>query len=235
MRRAVTRLASLLTLGGLTLSGIAGAPADARAATDRAAGGLDGVLSWEGGVTQACWTPVGESDAEVRVRWDGRRYDWANRGAGGLGRVSGRFGISDWTYSAASAGRVGPVVSLTMSRDWYVYLLVGSNVGITREVVVPVRRLSPCDGARTTAAVRSAVSERTRAKPCVSKKEFRKVKKGMTPAKVQQVVGANGRKVTAASYSLVRRYRQCHGAGSVVVNFQRARENAPNKVVSRYR
>ena len=57
----------------------------------------------------------------------------------------------------------------------------------------------------------------------------------MTPAKVQKVVGAKGRKVTSASYSLVKRYRLCSGSGNAVVNFQKAREQAPNKVVSRFR
>jgi hypothetical protein len=237
MTRAVTRLTGLLTLGALTLGGIAASPAQARATTDRA-GGFEGVLSWEGGVTQACWTPVGDSEAEVRVRWDGRRYGWANRGAGGLGRVSGSFAISDWTYSFSDAGTVGPVVSLTMARGGYVYLLVGSNVGITREVVVPVRTLSQCAGSRTEAAKHSGsmTGERDRAKrSCVSKKEFRKIRKGMTPARVKQVVGARGRKVTSAPYSLVQRYRKCTGSGSVVVNFQRPRETAPNTVVSRFR
>lgn len=237
MTRAVTRLTGLLTLGALTLGGIAASPAQARTTTDRA-GGFEGVLSWEGGTTQACWHPVGESDAEVRVRWDGRRYDWADRGAGGLGRVSGTFGISDWTYSFSDAGTVGPVVSLTMARGGYVYLLVGSNVGITREVVVPVRSLNQCAGSRTDAATPTAsvLGERDRAKrACVSKKEFRKIKRGMTPARVKQVVGAQGRQVTSASHSLVQRYKKCTGSGSVVVNFQRARATSPNKVVSRFR
>ena len=235
MTRAVIRLTSLLTLGALSLGGFAGTPAQGRTTTDRAAGGYEQVLSWEGGVTRACWLPVGESDAEVRVRWDGRRYDWADSGAGGLGRVSERFEISDWTYSFSDAGTVGPVASLTMSRDWFVYLLVGSNVGITREVVVPVRTLSECTGART-AVTPAIVSQQDRGqRSCVSKKEFRKIKKGMTPAKVADVVGAKGRKVTSATLSLVQRYKQCTGSGSVVVNFQRARESAPNKVVSRFR
>src|SRR5687768_15610812 len=98
MARAAIRLIGLLTLGALTLGGVGSAPAGAGVTQDRAAGGLAPVLSWEGGVTQACWAPVGETDAEVRVRWDGRKYDYAPSGAGGLGRVSGRFEISDWTY-----------------------------------------------------------------------------------------------------------------------------------------
>lgn len=244
MTRAVIGLTSLATLGALTLGGIAGSPAQAgpvdRATTDRAttdrAGGFERVLSWEGGTTQACWLPVGESDAEVRVRWDGRRYDWADNGAGGLGRVSGTFGISDWTYSFSDAGTVGPVVSLTMSRGGYVYLLAGSNVGITREVVVPVRSLSTCQGARAGGATaRTSGPALEKARKCVTKKEFRRIKKGMTPVKVRRVVGTGGRTVTGAPYSLVQRYRKCGGSGSVVVNFQRAKEKAPNKVVSRFR
>lgn len=236
MTRAVLRLSCLLTLGALVLGGAATMPAAAEPTHDRAAGGFAPVLSWEGGVTQACWAPVGDTDAEVRVRWDGRDYDYDPHAAGGLGRVSGRFAISDWTYSSAPAGQVGPVVSLTMSRDWYVYLLVGSQVGITREVVVPVRKLSPCAGARGGAgAGRVSATHDRAARPCVSKKEFRKIKRGMTPAGVQKVVGAKGRRVTGAPYSLVQRYRQCGGKDDVVVNFQRAREAAPNKVVSRYR
>lgn len=235
MTRAGIRLGSLLTLAALALGGAASAPVGAAGPQDRAASGFAPVVSWEGGVTQACWTPVGETDAEVRVRWDGRRYDYDQRAAGGLGRVSGRFTISDWTYSAAAAGQVGPVVSLVMSRDGFVYLLAGSQVGITREVVVPVRTLNHCDDARGSAAAPAVDQTDRAARPCVSKKEFRKIKRGLTPAQVQKVVGAKGRKVTGASFSLVQRYRQCTGSESVVVNFQRAREKSPNKVVSRFR
>jgi hypothetical protein len=235
MTRAVVRLGGLLTLGALASGALVSAPVGAAETQDRASSGFAPVLSWEGGVTEACWTTVGETDAEVRVRWDGRRYDYDPHASGGLGRVSGRFAISDQTYSSAPAGQVGPVVSLTMSRDGYVYLLVGSQVGITREVVVPVRTLNQCEDARGAAAA-PTVAERTRAgRACVSKKEFRKIKRGMTPAGVQKVVGAKGRKVTGAPYSLVQRFRPCAGSENVVVNFQRAREKSPNKVVSRFR
>ena len=110
-------------------------------------------------------------------------------------------------------------------------------VGITREVVVPVRVLRQCDGGRAdaveTTPVRAASADR--AKACVSSKELRKIKRGMTPAQVKNAVGATGRKVTSASYSQVRRYKPCRGDRTVVVNFQRARVKAPDKVVSRYR
>lgn len=211
----------------------------ASAAPSPARAGYDAAVAWEGGVAMVCRLPASTGRSQVRVFWNGRNYrdgEYKHQGAAGLARVSSTFKLSDYTYSFGKPGGRGPLVSLTMNDAAYVNLLVGSQVGITREVVVPVSSLGRCAGARTAAPARVvAGDEAARAgRACVTRKELARVTKGLTPAKVQRVVGAKGRQVTKQSESLTRRYAKCSGGRAVVVNFQRARAGKPAKVVSRF-
>ncbi|WP_137292988.1 hypothetical protein [Nocardioides dongxiaopingii] len=216
-------------------------PAGAAPVTSARAGYAP-IVSWEGGVAMACRAPLAGGRTSVRVYWDGRGYrggELKRTGSAGLGRVSSSFAISDYTYSVGKPGKVGPVAGLTMADSAYVYLLVGSGVGITREVVVPVRSLDSCGSGRAAsnpaATNRAATGPRAdRPRACVTRKELKKVTRGLQPAAVQRVVGAGGRVVTSASESLTRRYPKCSGGRAVVVNFQKAGPRKPAKVVSRF-
>jgi hypothetical protein len=158
-------------------------------------------------------------------------------GAAGLAHVSDDFAISGWTYSHSDKGTVGPTIAIQRPSNGWVYVLSGSQIGITVEVVLPVRALATCPGAGR-AAVPANLPARDGAAPraakCVSKKEFRRIDKGMRPGAVKRTVKAPGAVVTGAEYSAVRRYARC-GGGSVVVNFKRAAAGKPLKVHSRFK
>jgi hypothetical protein len=224
MIAAAALLASIAPAAQAASSGGGDAP-------DRRAAGYERVLSWSGGDTMACRQSAGAA-TEVRVYWSGRGYDGGSTGSGGLANVSGSFAISGWTYSTGRPGRTGPVVSLTMASDGYVYLLVGSAVGITREAVVPVWSLTPCAGAQV--VTQRQATDRAAAASCATKQEFKRLKRGMTPERVQRLLGAHGRVVSKASYSLIRRYQECGRSRSVVVNYEQAGAHAPSKVSTRY-
>ncbi|WP_134767658.1 hypothetical protein [Nocardioides sp. 1609] len=199
--------------------------------------GYDAVVAWEGGVSMACREPLAGGQASVRVYWNGRNYrdgELKHTGSAGLARVSRSFELSDYTYSTGKPGRVGPVARLTMAEAAYVYILVGSGVGITREVVVPVTSLASCGTDRPRARRVSVEPQADGRKACVTKKELKKVTKGLRPAAVQRVVGAKGRVVTSASESMTRRYPKCTGGRAIIVNFQKAGQRKPAEVVSRF-
>ncbi|WP_134741050.1 hypothetical protein [Nocardioides sp. 503] len=66
-------------------------------------------------------------------------------------------------------------------------------------------------------------SERA-AKGCVSKKEYRKLKKGMTIAKVRRVTGTNGKQVNkyplpGGKFVVGRAYKACTKRGAVGISF----------------
>ncbi|MDQ6526247.1 hypothetical protein RB608_21690 [Nocardioides sp. LHD-245] len=234
MRKRLTALAAIVTttlgLGALT------AP-NASAAT-----GWETVTSWEGGRTLVCATPHGDGTSTVYAHWDGRRYpttggQFREKGAGGLAHVSDGFAISGWTYSFGDKGTVGQTVSLQRPSNGWVYVLSGSQVGITVEAVVPVKTLATCPGAGRVvapAARPAADGDAARAAKCVSKKEFRRIDKKMRPGAVKRALGFGGQEVTAAEFSAVRAYTRCQG-GSVVVNFKRAGAGKPLKVDSRFK
>lgn len=240
MRIRRTALAAIATttlgLGTLGLPAASAAP------------GWEPVTSWAGGRTLVCATSNGDGTSTVFAHWDGRRYpdaggEFRESGAGGLAHVSDNFTISGWTYSHSDKGTVGPTVSLRRPSNGWVYVLSGSQVGITVEAVVPVRTLTACSGAGRVAAPAAPAAPATqratdvrppRAAKCVSKKEFRRIDKGMRPGAVKRAVRARGASVTAAEFSTVRRYDRC-GGGSVVVNFKRAGAGRPLKVDSRFK
>ncbi|MBM7517818.1 hypothetical protein [Nocardioides nitrophenolicus] len=218
-----------------------------------AAAGAKTVTSWAGGSTRVCVTPNGNGTSTVSAWWDGRGYpnaagDFRESGAGGLAHVADDFTLSGWTYSHAAKGTIGPTVSIQRPSNGWVYVLSGSRVGITVEAVVPVRTLPACSGAgRAVPATRdlsrdagqdagqdASQDASRRAATCVSKKEFRRIDKGMRPGKVRRTVGAKGTVVTTAEFSAVRRYDRC-GGGSVVVNFKRAGAAKALKVDSRFK
>lgn len=202
------------------------------------------VTSWNGGLTRVCATPNGGGISTVSALWDGRGYptrpgEFTNSGGGGLAHVAGDFTISGWTYSFADRGKVGPAISIQRPSRGWVYVLSGSAIGITVEAVVPVATLPLCPGRNRVAPVATSsapvIADQQRAKKkCVTKREYRKIKKGIKPAKVKRIVGARGSAVTTAEFSQVRRYQRC-GGGDVVVNFKRAGASKPLKVDSRYR
>lgn len=205
------------------------------------AAGWKVVSSWNGGKTYACASPNGDGTSTVKVYWNGRNYpakgmgEGTRMGAGGLAHVSGRLTMSGWTYSSANKGAVGPQVSLVRPDNGWVYFVSGSTYGIMVEVVMPVAAVSLCPGARTAAA--GGVTQRVAAAAagrCVTKREFRSLRKGMTVRKVRNVVGAKGRLVTKADFSQVRRYKRC-GGGKVVVNFKKSKKAKPLVLASRYR
>ncbi|WP_436701103.1 hypothetical protein [Nocardioides sp. BYT-33-1] len=231
MRKRLTALTAIATtvLGWGTLAPGASA-----------ASGGETVTSWAGGRTVVCATAHGDGTSTVYAHWDGRRYpsaggEFRESGAGGLAHVSDDFSISGWTYSHSAKGTVGPTISLQRPSNGWVYVLSGSQVGITVEAIVPVRTLAGCGGGRAAAsAPRITETGASRAAKCVSKKEFRRIDKGMRPGAVKRTVGFGGTTVTEAEFSAVRRYARCRG-GSVVVNFKQAGAGKPLKVDSRFK
>lgn len=205
-----------------------------------AAAGWEVVSSWNGGKTYACASPNGDGTSRIRVYWDGRSYPAHDmgggtaNGAGGLAHVSSQLEISGWTYSSADKGEVAPVTSLVRPDNGWVYFISGSAYGIMVEVVMPVSAVSLCPGAQRADDETSRTAVTTAAEPCVTNREFRKLRKGMTVRKVRAVVGARGKAVTVADYSMVRRYPRC-GGGKVVVNLEKSRKSRPLGLTSRYR
>jgi len=238
MRKA---LATIVAITAAVLLPGVGTPVAAAAGDP----GARPVTSWAGGVTLVCATPNGNGTSTVSAWWDGRAYpnaagQYRESGAGGLAHVADDFTLSGWTYSRAAKGAVGPTVSIQRPSNGWVYVLSGSQVGITVEAVVPVRTLSACSRAGRAVPVARAAGQdgsqdaSRRAAKCVSKKEFRRIDKGMRPGKVRRTVGAKGTVVTTAEFSAVRRYSRC-GGGSVVVNFKRAGAGKALKVDSRFK
>lgn len=213
-----------------------------------AAGGWEVVSSWNGGRTYACASPNGDGTSRIKVYWDGRSYPTRDMGggtsggAGGLAHVSPVMEISGWTYSGADKGDVGSVTSLVRPDNGWVYFISGSAYGIMVEVVMPVSAVSVCPGAQRATGDQAADGTADTARPveaatasrCVTTREFGRLKKGMTVRKVRAVVGARGKAVTVADYSMVRRYPRC-GGGKVVVNFKKAKKAKPLALGSRYR
>lgn len=234
MRTTLTALAASTLL--ITGMGAVSAPA---ASADT---GWETVTSWAGGRAKVCAAPAGNGMSTVQAYWDGRKYPtipgpFVASGAAGLAHVADDFTISGWTYSHSDKGTVGPTVSIQRPSNGWVYVLSGSQVGITVEVVLPVRALSTCPGTgRAVAPADRPGVDRTvpRAARCVSRKEFRRIDRGMRPGAVKRTVKAPGAIVTDAPFSSVRRYARC-GGGSVVVNFKRAKEGRPLKVDSRFK
>ncbi|GAA1507892.1 hypothetical protein [Nocardioides humi] len=234
MRKTMTSLVAIATmvLGMGTLA----------TPTASAKPGWATVTSWEGGKTKVCAVANGNGTSTVYAHWDGRRYptvggQFRESGAGGLAHVADDFTISGWIYSHSDKGTVGPTISIQRPSNGWVYVLSGSQIGITVEVVLPVKALSTCPGAgrAVVPADRPATDDiAPRAATCVSKKEFRRIGKAMRPGAVKRTVGARGAVVTKAEFSVVRRYARC-GGGSVVVNFKRAGAGKPLKVASRFK
>jgi hypothetical protein len=234
MRKTLTAIAATaiatVGLGGVTVSA---ASADT---------GWETVTTWGGGHAKVCAASNGNGTSTVQAYWDGRKYPtvagpYVASGAAGLGHVSDDFVISGWTYSHSDKGTVGPVISIQRPSNGWVYVLSGSQIGITVETVLPVRALATCAGAgRVTVRAPQQRAEDTtgRAAKCVSKKEFRRIDEGMRPGAVKRTVKAGSVVVTEAEYSEVRRYARC-GGGSVVVNFKRAGSGKPLKVDSRFK
>ncbi len=233
MRRTRTALATIaIAVAGLGTTAVPAASADT---------GWETVTSWAGGRAKVCAASNGNGTSTVRAYWDGRKYPTVSgpfvaSGAAGLAHVADDLTISGWTYSHSDKGTVGPTVSIQRPSNGWVYVLSGSQVGITVETVLPVRALATCPGGSrvTVQAGRRAEVAAPRAAKCVSKKEFRRIRKGMGTGQVKRVVGFAGAVVTKAEYSAVRRYDRC-GGGSVVVNFKRAGKGKALKVDSRYK
>jgi hypothetical protein len=74
-------------------------------------------------------------------------------------------------------------------------------------------------------ATAEAPSERAAGKGCITKKEYRKVKKGMTVAKVRRVTGTNGKQVNkyalpGGKFVVGRAYKVCTSKrGAVGISF----------------
>lgn len=229
--RLLTVAASVALFCGLAVL----VPAPASAA------GWEVVSSWNGGKTYACASPNGDGTSTVKVYWNGRSYPARNmgqatvRGAGGLAHVSGSLEISGWTYTGADKGQVSAQTSLVRPDKGWVYFISGSTYGITVEVIMPVAAVSLCPGgARAAARTAPPSLAAAKAKGCVTKREFKSLRKGMTVRKVKAVVGQKGKSVTAADFSQVRRYKSCTG-GKVVVNFKKNKKAKPLVLASRYR
>ena len=105
----------------------------------------ESVLSYQGAKTQACRAPQADGDVRVKVRLNntqGRAL-----ATGGLNRVKadGSPG-SQWTYTRGSTrpGAISNQVALDFKPGAKVYLLIGSQVGITGERTVKVASLRRC-------------------------------------------------------------------------------------------
>lgn len=234
MRKTLTAIAAtVIATVGLGGFGAPSASADT---------GWETVTSWAGGRAKVCAAPGANGMSTVHAYWDGRKYPtvtgpFVASGAAGLAHVADDFTISGWTYSHSDKGTIGPTVSIQRPSNGWVYVLSGSQVGITVETVLPVRALSTCPGAARVAvpaAHEQADGETQRAAKCVSKKEFRRIDKGMRPGAVKRTVRSAGVVLTEAEFSSVRRYDRC-GGGSVVVNFKRAKAGTALKVDSRFK
>ena len=101
-------------------------------------------VRWHGAVTQACKVPLDNGKVRVRVRVNNN--NGSDRAAGGLNRVraNGQPGNA-WTYTRTVArGAVSNVVTLDFARGSRVWLLVGSQVGITGERAYKLSAIARC-------------------------------------------------------------------------------------------
>ncbi|WP_193606805.1 hypothetical protein [Nocardioides lijunqiniae] len=85
------------------------------------------------------------------------------------------------------------------------------------------------------AASADAPSERA-GKACVSKKEYRKLKKGMTIAKVKRITGTNGKQVNkyplpGGKFVVGRAYKACTKRGAVGISF--TNQTGPYKLAAK--
>lgn len=99
---------------------------------------------WHGAVTQAC--KVGLDNGKVRVKVRVNNINGTDRAAAGLNRVRANGQPARaWTYTRTVArGGVSSPVSLDFEPGSRVWLLVGSNVGITGERAYALRGLARC-------------------------------------------------------------------------------------------
>ncbi|GAA4737280.1 hypothetical protein GCM10023350_21590 [Nocardioides endophyticus] len=128
-------LLALLSTGLLAATTLAAAPAQAAwTPTER----------WHGAVTQAC--KVGLANGKVRVKVRVNNTNGTDRAAAGLNRVrADGQPARAWTYTRTVArGAVSSPVSLDFEPGSRVWLLVGSNVGITGERAYALRSLDRC-------------------------------------------------------------------------------------------
>ncbi|GAA4698638.1 hypothetical protein GCM10023349_13510 [Nocardioides conyzicola] len=101
-------------------------------------------VRWHGAVTQACKKPLDNGKVRVRVRVNNTHG--TDRAAGGLNRVraNGQPGNA-WTYTrTVRPGAVSNAVTLDFQRGSRVWLIVGSQVGITGERAYGLGALDRC-------------------------------------------------------------------------------------------
>jgi hypothetical protein len=101
-------------------------------------------VRWHGAVTQACKAALDNGKVRVHVRVN--NTNGTDRATGGLNRVreNGQPGGA-WTYTRNVArGNVSNVVSLDFDPGSRVWLIVGSQVGITGERAYALRGLRRC-------------------------------------------------------------------------------------------
>lgn len=125
----------LLTAGVVAATTLAAAPAQAA---------WTPTVRWHGAVTQACKVPLDNGKVRVRVRVNNN--NGSDRATGGLNRVraNGQPG-SAWTYTRnVRPGVVSNTVTLDFARGSRVWLLVGSQVGITGERAYRLSALDRC-------------------------------------------------------------------------------------------
>lgn len=78
-------------------------------------------------------------------------------------------------------------------------------------------------GLAVTAPTADATTDRLAAAPCVSKKEFRQVKKGFTKARVHRIFGTSGTFVDRQRGVEARGYKGCTTYGAVGVAYRNGR------------
>lgn len=83
-------------------------------------------------------------------------------------------------------------------------------------------------------AAPATASSATNAAACVKKSEFKAVKQGWTPKRVATTFGTDGKRVTMAEFSEVRRYAKCSGGTPVIVNYERKAAGKPLGLTSKY-
>ena len=69
---------------------------------------------------------------------------------------------------------------------------------------------------------------------CVKKSEFTAAKQGWTPQRVATAFGTDGKRVTRAQFSEVRRYPKCGSSTWAVVNYERKAAGKPLGLTSKY-
>jgi hypothetical protein len=85
-------------------------------------------------------------------------------------------------------------------------------------------------GLAVTAPTADATTDRTAAAPCVSKKEYRQVKKGFTKARVHRIFGTAGTLAGRRGGIEARGYKGCTTYGAVGVSYRNGRLIAKNAV-----